>query len=270
MAVKKKSLTKAKKSSSKALMTQAQVDAMYAAQAAEESERIRSGGGNRISIRGEEFSLRGASLGEELEVVILGWRYENQWYGGLPYDPQNPTIPSCYAIGELDTSMAPHKDVPEKQSDSCQGCELNEWGSAERGRAKACKNGRKVAIVAAADLGSSPEDIEIVILNIPPTSLKNFDKFVKGLNKVVKRPAHGVITKVFFDADAAHEVLKFCVVDKVGMDVVDVIETKREEATDILDQGYDATGYVRIEDRATFKKKAVKGATAKKKGRFSK
>lgn len=262
----------------KALARPEDLEARFAAEAAQEAERLPTSGGSKLSIRGGEFTYKGASLGESLEVIILGFRYENAWYGGLPYDQENPSIPACFAIAADRIDLKPCKNAPEPQTEEdCSVCEYGQWGSAETGRGKACKDQRRVALMHVSDLeAEDPSDIEIVILNVPPTSVKNFDKYAKGINKLVKRPLYGVVTKLAFDDDSDYEVLTFDHVRKIEVNEIDIIDTKREEADEMLDQEYDPTGYVSIEERMSMlnnKKRArpvpVKKAAPKKSGAAS-
>jgi len=271
MTVKKKGTAKKGKAvaatatKSKALMTADALDARFAAEAEQESSRLPASGGSKLSIRGGEFTYKGASLGETMDVVILGYRFENAWYGGLPYDSENPSIPACFAIGDERSGLKPHEDAPEPQTEEdCSVCEYSQWGSADNGRAKACKDTRRLVLMHASDLDADAGDIELVMLSVPPKSTKNFDKYAKGVFKMIKRPLHGVVTQLAFDEDSEHELLTFNHARKIEVSEIDAVDEKMEEATEMLDQPYDATGYITIEDRRPAKKTASRRAPPKK------
>lgn len=234
-----------------------------------ESARVESGGGSYIGIRGKEFSFQGADLGEELEVVVLGFVYYNEYFD-VPFDTDNPSSPACYALANTVGDLAPADNSPDRQADDCANCEMNAWGSAATGKGKACGNKRRVAVVSTEDLGNDPEDIEIALIKVPVTSGKDFDKFVKGVNKTLKRPIYGITTSITFDADEDFERLKFKPVDKIGdPELLEKIEAKLDEALDMLNAGHDPSNYRGGEDakqqRPSSKKPAGKGGGLGKK-----
>lgn len=257
MATKKAVATK-KKAPGKALMSQADMEKAYEAEIQKEAGRLPVGASNMLSIKGGTFTYRKADLGDSLEVVVLGFTFKNMWYGDVPFDPDNQSIPSCYAINAIMEDLAPHPSAPEIQHDDCGTCPQNEFGTDIRGKGKSCRNTRLLAVVAVSDLDNPPEDIEVVLLSVPPGSITNFDKYAKGLHKVMRRPLKGVITKLFFDDKAEHVVLKFEAVAKVESPaVMQLLEQKFEEAQELLEQPYDATGYIPLADRQPKRKNAV-------------
>lgn len=273
MAVKKAALEKkgasvktpASKKTGTGMMSPKDLENYYAAQAEIESGRLPAGVGNKLSIKGGSFTYRGADLGETIDVVVLGFVFRNEFYGDA-YDPENPSIPACYAISADRDGMAPHEDAPEPQHEECDSCELNQFGTAERGRGKACKNIRFLAIISASDLDNSPTDIEIVLLSVPPSSIGAFDKHVKGVNKVLKRPVNGVITRLSFDEGEDFVALKFETVEGIkDPGHAATIKAKADQAAEMLLMPYDTSNYVPLADREKARKKrpAVKKAPAK-------
>lgn len=258
----KKAVAVKKKAAKQELMSPADMENLYAAQMEKEAGKLPAGTGNMLGIKGGSFKHKGADLGTELEVVILGFVFKNTWYGGMPFNEKEPTIPSCYAIAENEEDLAPHEDAPEPQHEDCATCEFNQFGSDERGTGKACKNTRLLALVAVADLENKPEDIEIVLLSVAPTGLKNFNKYTKGLHKVIKRPLNGVITKLSFDEEADYEMLKFEPVAKVESPATaKLLLQLTEDAQEMLTQPYDTVNYVKLEDR-----RRKKGSTVARAG----
>lgn len=149
-----------------------------------------------ISIKGGRFKFNGADVGTELTAVITGWTHENQYYDG-PYDPEVAQTPACYAFGQDQDTMEPHEKAPEKQNDSCEGCPMNEWGSAGgRSNGKACKNVLRLALIADSDL-EDLDNAELVYLKVPVMSVKNFLVYSKKkLADTLKRPHWSVVTKM--------------------------------------------------------------------------
>lgn len=255
----------ARKSKSKALMSPKDMENYYKSKADAQAGRLPTVEGNKVSIKGGEFTYRGADLGDEMDVVILDFVFENVWYNA-PFDPDTPRTPACAAIAEEQDLLSAFEDAAERQADTCDECPLNVFGSAERGKGKECKNNIRIALMSVEDLESDPTNVEIVRIDIPPTSLKNFKKYAKGINKVHHRPIEGVVTTIGFDEDADYEVLTFKAKNKIERpEHAELIEAKIDEAHELIMQGYDFSQYEPYKKPATKKK-----GTAKKKGKFGK
>jgi len=100
--------------------------------------------------------------------------------------------------------MKPHRNslTPQGGDDGgCDDCPMNEWESDPKGgKGKACKEIRKLAILPVdaldlEDLGAMG-GVNLAILRVPVTSVKNWGNYVKLLSASVKRPAYGVITEI--------------------------------------------------------------------------
>lgn len=166
---------------------------------------------------GQFFSLKGGVLqwneaplqGNQMGVIILDSILENVFYEGK-YDPEVPQAPICFAFGRVESELQPHKLVVEahnQQHDFCSGCEMNEWGSAEVGRGKACRNTRRLAMIPAGtfteagkfQLITDPEHFEsaaVGYMKLPVTSVKGYASFVKQVAGALQRPPFGIATKV--------------------------------------------------------------------------
>lgn len=269
MAAKKKISKKKTASKSKALATMDAYRNELATMAQEEAGRLKGTEANRLSVKGKEFSFRGAGLGEELDVVILGFTYENAYYDSV-YDEDNVSTPACFSLDKDVDDMVPHKDSPEPQCADCASCEKNEWGSDLRGKGKACGNHRRIAMIASSDLDSeNVEDVEIAVLRTSPTTNKNFDKFVKGTASKLKLPPLGVICRMTFDEEEDYPKIVFKVLNTVeNVSHIQLIMAKKEDAEGLLAEGYDPSGY----SPSTKASKGPKGKkkAGKKKSKFSK
>jgi hypothetical protein len=155
------------------------------------------GVGQFMSIRGGILAFQGTPVpGNKMLAVVLADIFENAWYKE-EFDADNPTPPNCYAFGDDEQSMAPHAQAEDKQSDACSGCEKNKFGTAEKGRGKACKNGVRMAVMHADSLkGDVTKDAQVAFLKVPPTSLPGWAQYVKSLENLHGRPAYGVITEI--------------------------------------------------------------------------
>lgn len=159
--------------------------------------------GEWISVKGGQLTFKGnVCPGNKLDAVILASRLENQWYEG-DYDANSPQSPSCYAFGTDEETMVPHEKSPNKQSDSCATCPHNEYGSADKGRGKACKNVRRVSLIPASaldDPGAIPDE-QAAYLKVPVTSVKGWAGFVQGLSQL-NRPPLAFVTEISTTPDA--------------------------------------------------------------------
>jgi hypothetical protein len=155
-------------------------------------QTIKFGAGGAITVAG------GTLPGNKLECIILGDCFENGWYGGRPYDPDDPQPPVCYAFGEIIDGMAPHGDCQEAQNADCATCEKNQFGSAETGRGKECGNKKRLAILSLKDCedADSTATAELATAKISPTNLKAWAGYVRSVAEDSGRPPWAVVTEI--------------------------------------------------------------------------
>ena len=79
-----------------------------------------------------------------LELVVVDFVTTHNFYAGR-FDKDNIVPPDCFAIGVDPKNMVPSPNAPNPQAKDCQSCPMNAWGS--DGKGKACKNGRKLAVL---------------------------------------------------------------------------------------------------------------------------
>ena len=192
-----------------------------------------------------------------MEVVILDFANENNYYDG-PYDPDEPSSPACWSVMKSKPNdMEPSEESPKPQCDDCVSCWANEYGSASTGRGKACKNSRRLAIVAVDDL-EDVKNAEVAFLRVPPTSNKSFDKMAGGVRKVFKRPMYGVVVDISFDEDSEYEKLLFKAVKPIeDTSILMALRELRESIEEDILSEPDPANYL--------EPKAVKKKTNKKK-----
>lgn len=215
-----------------------------------------TGGAQFFSVRAGQLSFDGAPVpGNQMGVVILDWILENVFYEG-EFDANNPTPPTCFAYGR-DAAMAPHKVVFEagqQQHETCRGCPRNEWGSAERGKGKACRNTRRLAIIPAGTINVQSgqfeaftdvaqfENAAVGYLKVPVTSCKGFDTYVKQVAGALKRPPHGIFTRVVVKSDAQVQVrVTFEPLAPVPPALIGTMMTRHSEVTREIEQPYPLT-----------------------------
>lgn len=156
--------------------------------------------GSFISLRGGRFSFNGNQLKDDhMDVVVLDHVAENAYYEGR-FDPDAPASPVCFAFGTDEKTMAPHPDAPKPQHPTCQGCPQNQFGSADTGKGKACKNQRKLALIHADQLGDVA-NAEVAFMRLPPTSVKPWAAYVQTLAATTNRPPYAMVTTVSIGPD---------------------------------------------------------------------
>lgn len=166
------------------------VDEQLANEIANLKQSISQPSGNRIKVEptGDFILPDGMNLGNEIQVVVVDFVSRNTFYSG-PYNPQNPSPPDCYAIGKNIAEMAPEQDSPSLQGDKCATCPLNQFGSGNNGKSKACKNTRELAVRLV-----DPENPEydpnapIYTLSLPPTAIRSFDGAVAAVLRSLNGP----------------------------------------------------------------------------------
>lgn len=90
------------------------------------------------------------------------------------YDPDGePAAPDCFS----EDGLRPHPDAQAKQSESCQNCEHNVWGSELNPmtgkKNKRCKDSKRIAIMFVGNPG------EIYAWRLAPTNMMSFADFIK-------------------------------------------------------------------------------------------
>lgn len=193
------------------------------AQKAREVEKIPVGGGRFMSTKSGVLSFNGEPMpGNQVAVIILSSVFEHTYYE-RQWQPGNPDLPTCYALGLAEEGLGPHPamqespDVFQPQSPDCASCPMAEWGSSRTGRGKACQQRRRLYMIPAGfysqaanggwelDLVEDPQDLVTMapaLLKLPVTSTKNWSTYVHELSREFQRPPAGVVTRVSVQPDA--------------------------------------------------------------------
>lgn len=176
-------------------------DDQLAAFATAAAEQEAGGGGNVISTRGGRLSFQGNDVpGNKMNVIVIDAVAENHLYTDR-FDPDNPSSPVCFAFGDGESEMAPHELSAKPQCATCARCPHNQFGSADIGKGKACKNIRRLGLITEDSL----EDVaaaEVAELKIPVTSVKNWRTYVQQISNTLKRPPFAVVTEISIVPDA--------------------------------------------------------------------
>jgi len=242
----------ARKKAGKEIATWDEELAKYAEAAA--AAEANAGGGQFFGLKGGILTWQDSPMPDnEIPVIILDSIFENVFFEG-DYDPDNPSGPTCFAFARKEDDLAPHEIVVKAEQHqsvgSCEDCEHNEWGSAERGRGKACRNTRRLSMIPAGsfdrngdlefiDEPSHYENTTMGFMKLPVTSVNGYASFVKQIAGALRRPPFGIITRlrVIPDNKTQFRVL-FEPIDNVPVELKDVIMTRVEEARRTIDFPY--------------------------------
>lgn len=215
----------------------------YQEQLAKESQeitkRLQSGGGSKIRAKGNtSFAMPDGTESPVIEGVVVEFTAMNTFYD-RPYDKDTPSPPACYAIGDIPSLLAPSKDVPDRQADNCATCPMNQFGTADNGKGKACKNKRILAIL--------PEDADdstdIMLLEVPPSSIGFYDSYVASLSSKHKTVPVGVITRITLDPKQQYFSPRFEVVRPLQGNEFGAFVTRRDEAKAMIATPPDTSTY---------------------------
>lgn len=164
----------------------------------------------RISLKGKKFRLieGGEELAksDSLRVVILSVEpeagYMIKTFYAAGYNPTDTAPPDCSSAN----GKVPDLWVTDKQSDTCQSCPKNAWGSATSTsgkKTKACRDAKRLWVAKDDDIGGT-----VFGLNVPVTSLKALSEYGQLIKKN-QFPLTGVITELTMDEDAEFPQLIF-------------------------------------------------------------
>jgi hypothetical protein len=207
--------------------------------------------GQFFSLKAGVLSWQDAPLpGNQMAVIVLDNIFETVYYEGA-YDPDTPQGPVAFAFGRDQSTMTWHKNSsPEFAGKLCAESEVCEWGSADTGRGKAARETRRLALIPAGTFDQTGrlqliEDAEhyattaIGFMKLPVTSVKGYAAFVKQIAGALKRPPHGVVTRVKVVPDPKSQFkVVFEPIMSAPNDLMTAIMQRHEEAKATIDFPY--------------------------------
>lgn len=249
------------------------------------SAEAAASGGSFFSVRAGVLSFNGMPIpGNLMAAIIVDSVFENVLYEG-DFNADRPTPPTCFAFSRDDKNLKPHETVVARGqavNETCAGCPNNAWGSAERGRGKACRNVRRLAMIPAGVFDSAGRfkpydatqvrDATMGFLKLPVTSVRGYAQFVLSVANTLRRPPYGVYTKVTVTPDAKTQVkVTFEPIDEVPSDIISTVMLRRKEAAVTIDQPYNLDGDADDRDEkpaAKVRDAGKRAAPARKGGRY--
>lgn len=200
-------------------------------------------GGSFVSLKGGRLTFQGAEIpGNKMNVVIVDHILEYTWYED-GYDPDNPQTPSAYAFGRDENTIRWHENsIPEYAGELCKDSDINQWGSADKGKGKACKNQRRLALLTEDQI----EDAETIadatpaFLKVPVTSVKGWAGYVRQLANTLQRPPLAVVTEISVVPDPKSQFkVQFKLVETIeDGDIIEALLAKQEVVSKEIDFPY--------------------------------
>jgi len=188
--------------------------------------------GARIKGSKGKIIVPGNDPADMITVVVMDFVSKRVFYD-TPYregDDYRP--PVCFGFNKNIKQMTPHADVEEVggeiQNDECESCPLNQWGT--DGKGKACKERRVLLVIAP---GQDHLEDEFMELDIPVTSLKSFDNFVRNVADNWGVPPIGATVDISVDSDS--EYLQYVFSNPQPNHDINEHFERRDEATKILE-----------------------------------
>lgn len=217
----------------------------------------------------QSFSLRAGVLSiddnqmpnNEMAVIVLDSILENVFYLE-DYDPDNPVPPSAYALGRDEETMRWSEDSIEEMEtpngtekiagELCSESWINQWGSADKGRGKACRNIRRLLMIPAGTIDKKTGAFELIddedhfatvkpaFMKLPPTSITNWANYVKQLKGSLRKPPFAVATKVKVVPDSKSQFkVTFEALEEIPEELLATLLKRHKQAQELIMQPYD-------------------------------
>jgi hypothetical protein len=123
--------------------------------------------------------------------------------------------------------MKPHENVEKPVHPTCKGCPNKEFGTAERGRGKACGDLIRLAMITASDAATDIGGAEVAHLSVPYFSTLEWTGYVRSLAELYHKPPLAFVTEVSLVPDKKSQFrLKFKMVEPVEMEDFEALITK--------------------------------------------
>lgn len=177
MTKKQEPAVEAPKSGTAVLSIQQQIEQQVQRQLAT-AQGLRSSG-SYIGFKNAQLKVDGIAIpANQLDVRVLAALSERAWYS-KDFDADVVQVPDCYALD----SDAPHDQAANPQASSCAECPHNKWGSAPRGKGKACRESARVIVIPAnVPLASA----QMYTAKLPVTSLSTVTSFTSRCGQANK------------------------------------------------------------------------------------
>ena len=196
------------------------------------ADKISSGGGlRRIAtntngtfkriVGGEQI---GKALPHEINVIVVDMLKDvSREYYASEYDPEGKaTLPDCWSAD----GRTPDPKASNKQATACTSCPMNVDGSGNKGRGKACRFKRRIAVLAEGDPSGEVYQMNLAAKSLFGKGVGNTHPFESYCNylKANGEAPDTVVTKVMYDTEADTLTLKFKAVRHLTQEEADLVD----------------------------------------------
>ena len=157
-------------------------------------------------VNGEQI---GKAAPHELNIIVVDMLKEvSREYYASDYDPEGKaTLPDCWSAD----GRAPDPKASNRQGASCASCPMNIDGSGSKGRGKACRFKRRIAVLVEGDTTGDIYQMSLAAKSLFGKGIGNEHPFESYCNflKANGEAPDTVVTKVMYDTEADTLTLKF-------------------------------------------------------------
>ena len=157
-------------------------------------------------VNGEQI---GKAAPHELNIIVVDMLKEvSREYYASDYDPEGKaTLPDCWSAD----GRAPDPKASNRQGASCASCPMNIDGSGNKGRGKACRFKRRIAVLVEGDPTGDIYQMSLAAKSLFGKGIGNEHPFESYCNflKANGEAPDTVVTKVMYDTEADTLTLKF-------------------------------------------------------------
>jgi len=167
----------------------------------------------------------GKAVPHEINIIVVDMlKGVSREYYASDYDPDGrASLPDCWSPD----GRTPDAKAPNRQGSGCASCGMNIDGSGSKGRGKACRFKRRIAVLVEGDPTGDIYQMSFAAKSLFGKGVGNEHPFESYCNylKANGEAPDTVVTKVMYDLDADTLTLKFKAVRHLTQDESDLIDT---------------------------------------------
>ena len=167
----------------------------------------------------------GKAVPHEINIIVVDMLKEvSREYYASDYDPDGrASLPDCWSPD----GRTPDPKASNRQGSGCASCDMNIDGSGSKGRGKACRFKRRIAVLVEGDPTGDIYQMSFAAKSLFGKGVGNEHPFESYCNylKANGEAPDTVVTKVMYDLDADTLTLKFKAVRHLTQDESDLIDT---------------------------------------------
>lgn len=172
-------------------------------------------------VNGEQI---GKAVPHEINIIVVDMLKDvSREFYASDYDPEGKaSLPDCWSAD----GRTPDAKAPNRQGSGCATCSMNIDGSGAKGRGKACRFKRRIAVLVEGDPTGDIYQMSFAAKSLFGKGVGNEHPFESYCNylKANGEAPDTVVTKVMYDLDADTLTLKFKAVRHLTQDEADLVD----------------------------------------------